>query len=92
MSFDYFDANRTGTMMSRLTTDLFDLTELAHHGPEDLLTSVITVVGALAVMATIQWRLALLVGIMIPLLLGVMFALRRRMSRVSAEVKKRPAI
>ena len=45
MSFDYFDANRTGTMMSRLTTDLFDLTELAHHGPEDLLTSAITVVG-----------------------------------------------
>ena len=89
MSFDYFDANRTGTMMSRLTTDLFDLTELAHHGPEDLLTSVITVVGALTVMATIQWRLALLVGIMIPLLLGVMFALRRRMSRVSAEVKKK---
>lgn len=89
MSFDYFDANRTGTMMSRLTTDLFDLTELAHHGPEDLLTSVITVVGALTVMATIQWRLALLVGIMIPILLAVMFSLRRRMARVSAEVKKK---
>ena len=75
--------------MSRLTTDLFDLTELAHHGPEDLLTSAITVVGALTVMATIQWRLALLVGIMIPILLAVMFSLRRRMARVSAEVKKK---
>ena len=55
MSFEFYDENRTGQLMSRLTTDLFELTELAHHGPEDLLTSVLTIIGALVVMATIQW-------------------------------------
>lgn len=52
MSFDFYDRNRTGQLMSRLTSDLFELTELAHHGPEDLLTSAVTIVGALAVMAS----------------------------------------
>ena len=46
MSFDFYDSNRTGQLMSRLTSDLFELTELAHHGPEDLITSVITILGA----------------------------------------------
>ena len=45
MSFDFYDENRTGVLMSRLTSDLFELTELAHHGPEDLLTSVLTIIG-----------------------------------------------
>ena len=51
MSFDFYDQNRTGQLMSRLTSDLFELTELAHHGPEDLLTSALTIIGAIAVMA-----------------------------------------
>ena len=59
--FEYFDRNRTGQLMSRLTSDLFELTELAHHGPEDLLTSAMTIAGALIVMFTIEWRLALVV-------------------------------
>ena len=58
LSFDYFDRNRTGQLMSRLTADLFDITELAHHGPEDLFISGVTIVGALVIMFTIQWRLA----------------------------------
>ena len=61
MSFDFYDRNRTGQLMSRLTTDLFELTELAHHGPEDLITSVLTIIGALIVMGIIQWKLALVV-------------------------------
>ena len=89
MSYDYYDRNRTGQLMSRLTTDLFDLTELAHHGPEDLLTSSLTIIGALIVMSTIQWRLALIVAITIPIFLVIVMSLRRSMSRASKAVKQK---
>ena len=57
LGFDFYDRNRTGQLMSRLTSDLFELTELAHHGPEDLFISLVTIVGALAVMFTLRWEL-----------------------------------
>ena len=89
LSYDFYDANRTGQLMSRLTADLFELTELAHHGPEDLLTSFITIVGALIVMATIRWELALAVGILIPVFLVVIMTMRSNMSKVSVVVKQK---
>ena len=89
LGYDFYDHNRTGKLMSRLTSDLFELTELAHHGPEDLITSVLTIVGALAVMATIRWELALVVALLIPVFLMVVLLLRGRMSRVSAQVKEK---
>ena len=89
LSYDFYDSNRTGVLMSRLTSDLFELTELAHHGPEDLLTSVVTILGALIVMATIRWELALVVGLLIPVFLVVIFAMRRSMARASAGVKQK---
>ncbi len=66
LSFDYYDRNRTGQLMSRLTADLFDITELAHHGPEDIFISGVTIVGALIIMFTIQWQLALVIAVIIP--------------------------
>ena len=89
LSFDFYDQNRTGKLMARLTSDLFELTELAHHGPEDLLTSVLTICGALIVMGSIQWQLALVVALMIPVFLIVVMILRRRMSRASAAAKEK---
>ncbi len=89
MSFDFYDQNRTGQLMSRLTSDLFELTELAHHGPEDLLTSVVTIIGALVVMGTIRWELAVVVGLMIPVFLIVLFSMRKSMSEASVGVKKK---
>ncbi len=89
MSFDFYDKNRTGQLMSRLTSDLFELTELAHHGPEDLLTSVLTIIGALIVMGLIQWQLALVVALMIPLFLVVVMTMRRSMGKASAAVKQK---
>ena len=89
MSCDFYDRNRTGQLMSRLTTDLFELTELAHHGPEDLLTSTCTIIGALIYMATIRWELALVVALMIPVCLVVVMSMRRRMSRASATAKEK---
>ena len=88
LGFDFYDRNRTGQLMSRLTSDLFELTELAHHGPEDLITSGLTIIGALVVMATIQWRLALVVGIMIPICLLVVWLMRGSMNRASVSMKE----
>ncbi|MCI6729263.1 MAG: ABC transporter ATP-binding protein [Candidatus Faecousia sp.] len=89
LGFDFYDHNRTGQLMSRLTSDLFDLTELAHHGPEDTVTSCITIVGALVVMFTVQWRLALVIAVLIPIFALVVTAQRKRMSAVSKEVKQK---
>ncbi|MBR5570561.1 MAG: ABC transporter ATP-binding protein [Oscillospiraceae bacterium] len=90
-SHDFYDHNRTGQLMSRLTSDLFEITELAHHGPEDLLTSTVTIVGALVVMGSIAWELAVVVGLMIPIFMGVLMLLRRRMGSASAARKAKTA-
>ena len=89
LSFDFYDKNRTGKLMARLTSDLFELTELAHHGPEDLLTSVLTIIGALCVMGSIRWQLALVVALTIPVFLIVVMAMRKRMGRASAAAKEK---
>jgi len=92
LGFDFYDHNRTGQMMSRLTSDLFELTELAHHGPEDLLTSVLTIIGALIVMFTVEWRLALVVALILPIFLTVVMIQRKAMRDASHEVKKKIAV
>ena len=91
LSFSFYDNNRTGQLMSRLTTDLFEITELAHHGPEDLFTSIFTVIGAMIIMFTVQWKLALVVCLMFPICLSVVIVRRQRMSKVSKMVKQRTA-
>ena len=68
-SFSFFDKNRTGQLMSRTTTDLFEISELAHHGPEDLLISLLTLFGAFFVMVSIRWQLAVIVFVTLPLLI-----------------------
>lgn len=91
LSFGYFDQNRTGQLMSRLTADLFDITELAHHGPEDLFISVITILGALVIMFSMEWRLALVVALILPVFLLVIWRRRADMSSASRQVKQRTA-
>ncbi|MEG0780635.1 MAG: ABC transporter ATP-binding protein, partial [Oscillospiraceae bacterium] len=91
LSFGYFDRNRTGQLMNRLTGDLFDITELAHHGPEDLFISAVTIVGALGLMFTIEWRLALVVALIVPIFLLVIWKRRASMSAASGRVKQRTA-
>ena len=91
LGYDFYDRNRTGQLMSRLTSDLFEITELAHHGPEDLIISLLTIAGALVVMFTIEWRLALVVVVILPILILVLVLRRRKMSEVSKNVKKRTA-
>ena len=92
LGFDFFDRNRTGQLMSRLTSDLFEITELAHHGPEDLFVSLATIVGALIIMFTIEWRLALVVSILIPIFILVVISRRKKLGEVSRQVKAKVAV
>ena len=77
--------------MSRLTSDLFEITELAHHGPEDVLIAVLTIAGALTVMFTIEWHLALVVAVMVPVFLAIVMFTRRDMAEASVNVKRKTA-
>ncbi len=92
LGFDFFDHNRTGQLMSRLTSDLFEITELAHHGPEDLFISLVTIAGALVVMFSIEWRLALVVCFIIPIFLALVMSRRRAMGAASRRVKQKTGV
>lgn len=91
LSCSFYDKNRTGVLMSRITSDLFEITELAHHGPENILICTLTIVGALAVMFTIEWRLALTLAVVLPLCLWFTLSQRVRMKTANIEVKKKTA-
>ena len=88
LSFSFYDKNRTGQLMSRATTDLFEITELAHHGPEDLFISAVTLIGALCMMVAIQWKLALIVFAVVPIFVGFTIIQRRRMMKASVRQKQ----
>ncbi len=89
LGFDFYDKNRTGQLMSRLTSDLNEITELAHHGPEDILTSAMTIIGALVVLFGIQWQLTLIVGAMIPLFVCIVMLMRRRRREAATAMKQK---
>ena len=89
LSFSFFDKVRTGKLMSRVTTDLFDITELAHHGPEDVLISGTTVLGAFVAMAFLDWRLALGLFCIVPPAIFYVMRLRMKMRSASLKVKER---
>lgn len=92
LSCSFFDVNRTGVLLSRITTDLFDVTELAHHGPENLLICTITILGAIAVMFSLNWKLALVLALSLPLCLWFTLTQRVRMKETNIEVKKKTGI
>ena len=88
LSFSFFDHNRTGVIMSRITNDLFSITELSHHGPENLMTSLVTILGAFAILCTICWPLALIILAVVPLFILFTVHWNGRMDEANAEVKK----
>ena len=91
LSFEFYDGNRTGVLMSRITTDLFDVTELAHHGPENILICTITMLGSLILMYMMDWRLALVLTVILPICLVFTFSQRVSMKKANIEVKKKTA-
>ena len=89
LSFSYYDRHRTGVLMSHITSDLFDVTELAHHGPENLLICGLTFFGSMLVMLTINWRLALALALVLGLTLWFTLSQRIRMRKANLEVKRK---
>lgn len=86
----YFDNNKTGTIMSRIINDLMDISELAHHGPEDLFLSIVMLVGAFAVMSIIYLPLAVIVFASLPVM--IIFAAKKRLAMSEAFKKTRVEI
>jgi len=92
LPFSFYDKHRTGHLMSRVTSDLFEVVELAHHGPEDVLISVIELVGAIVIMWTLQWEVALLLLILAPIVLLFTMWRRKKMAASSRAVKEKIAV
>jgi len=80
-SFRFFDNTKTGHIMSRVTNDLFDIGELAHHGPEDAFIAVMTLLGAFGIMMTVNVKLALVTVVFVPFLIAVISYANSRMNR-----------
>ena len=89
LSYSFFDRNRTGVLLARVTNDLFEIVELAHHGPEFILTCSLTLVGALIILMTINPVLTFVLVLMLPAC--VIFGMKQRinMQKANREVKKR---
>lgn len=90
LSFSFFDNQKVGQLMSRVTNDLFDISELFHHGPEDMVISIIKLFGSFAILLSINWRLALVAFAIVPVMLIYAFYFNVRMKR--AFVKNRARI
>ena len=89
--FSFFDENKTGGIMSRIINDLFEVSELAHHGPEDVFNSFISIVGALIMLCIINGWLALIVLCYIPFMLFFAIKARGRMNKAFEESRKKVA-
>ena len=81
LPYSYYDEHETGKIMSRMTNDLIDVSELAHHGPENLFISGITIILSFSYLATIEWRFALILLSCIPFLL--LITISGNLSKVS---------
>ena len=81
LSFSFYDDAKVGQLMSRITSDLFDITELLHHGPENIILSLLKIVGAFVILLNINKWLALAAFIVLPFMFGFAFILNKRMRR-----------
>ena len=92
LPFSYFDENKTGSVMSRIVNDLFEVSELAHHAPEDLFNSFISIIGALVLLSLINPLLSLIVFCYIPFMIFFAAKARGRMHKAFDESRKKVAI
>ena len=89
LSFSFFDRNRTGVLMARVTSDLFEIVELAHHGPENILTCSVTLLGSLIILLTVNVKLTLVLIVLLPLCVAFSVRQRLRMQEANKDVKIR---
>ena len=81
LPYSFYDTHETGKIMTRMTNDLFEVVELAHHGPENIIISVLSIVISFAYLSTIDIRLTLIVFACVPFLLLISYSLRKKMRK-----------
>lgn len=69
LSFSFFDNQKVGQLMSRVTNDLFEISELFHHGPEDIVISIIKLIGSFLILCTVNWKLAIIAFAIVPVMI-----------------------
>lgn len=92
LSFSYYDEHNTGGLMSRVVSDLFDIAELAHHGPENLFISLIKIIGSFAIMAALNWKLALALFVVTVIMLVFSAFQNEKMESTFADNRKKIAL
>lgn len=91
LSFSFFDNQKVGQLMSRVTNDLFEISELFHHGPEDIVISIIKLIGSFSILLFINWRLALAAFALVPLMLIYAYYFNIKMKRIFVKNRARIA-
>ena len=91
LSFSFYDDQKTGQLMSRITNDLFEITELLHHGPENIVISLIKIIGAFIILSGISGYLTAAAFIMLPFMFAFVFLLNRKMRKAFKENRKKVA-
>lgn len=91
LSFSFYDEQKVGQLMSRVTTDLFDISELFHHGPEDIVISIIKLIGSFAILLSVNWKLALVAFALIPVMICFAGYYNIQMKRVYKQNRARIA-
>ena len=85
-SFEYYDNQKTGKLISRLTTDLFEISEVAHHGPEDVFITIMTLVGSFLLMLNMHVQLAVATFALIPLITIALVFFNKKMTKVNTQI------
>lgn len=91
LSFNFYDNQKTGQLMSRITNDLFDITELCHHGPEDIVISIIKFVGAFIILININLPITLIVFAFIPIMFVFAYYMKNKMNAAFRKNRERIA-
>ncbi|TFE24001.1 ABC transporter ATP-binding protein [Cohnella luojiensis] len=86
LSFRFFDNTKTGQIMSRMTNDLFDLGEMAHHGPEDMFIALMTLVGVFGIMFMVNWELACITFIVVPFLAWIIVYFNQKLNKAATQM------
>lgn len=86
--FEFYDNQKTGKLMARMTTDLFEIGEVAHHGPEDIFISLMSLIGAFVLMLTIHVKLAIATFILVPILTILLVFFNKKMTKVNTKIFK----
>ena len=92
LPYSFFDKNETGSIMTRLTSDLFEVSELAHHGPENLFICAVMIIGSFIYLCTIDVYLTLIIFACVPIMITISVVMRKKMRKAFTERRKGNAI